>query len=325
MKNATDLIAVAVSAALFVFALTPAAAQAPAQPAATASAKPAPTRAQRTYASPEEAVRSLVDVIRAADAKALAVIFGPGSEAWITTGDAVQDEQDRKSFLAAYDEKNVLEKKDAGAIILAVGADAWPFPVPIVKKGSQWVFDAVAGREEITNRRVGRNELDAIQTLRAVVDAQRKYAATDAAGNGAAEYARRFISSDGKTDGLYWPTKAGEPASPLGPLADVAAAEGYSKKASPASPQPYRGYRFRMLTAQGKDAPGGAADYLVKDKLLGGFAVVAYPVTYGVSGIMSFLVNNDGVVYEKDLGSATASAAGGMTRYNPDKSWNKAQ
>ncbi len=322
MQKTIMLTCVAVAAALASFAVTPAAAQAP---VSTASAAQPPATAQRSYASPEDAVKSLVAAIRAADTKALAAIIGPGAGAWITTGDAVQDAQDRKAFLAAYDQKNALEMKGSSSAILAIGADAWPFAVPIVKKGGRWVFDAKAGREELANRRVGRNELDAMQTLREIVDAQRKYASTDADGNGLADYARRLISSEGSRDGLYWPAKPGEPASPLGPLADAGAAQGYDKTPSAGVPQPYRGYRYRILTAQGKDAPGGAANYLAKDRLIGGFAVVAYPVTYGVSGIVSFLANQDGVVYEKDLGRDTASVAGGMTRYNPDKSWKRVQ
>jgi hypothetical protein len=325
MKKTTYLTSVAIVATLASFALVPAAAQSPAKPAAAASAKPAPSGKQRTYASAEEAVKSFVDAVRATDLKALAAIIGPGSEAWITTGDAVQDEQDRKRFLAAYDEKNALEKKDENSVILAIGPDAWPFAVPIVKKGSQWAFDAKAGREEITNRRVGRNELDTIQTLRAVVEAQRKYAAADADGNGVADYARRFMSSEGKKDGLYWPAKAGEPASPLETLVELAAAEGYGKKASSGAPQPYRGYYYRMLTAQGKDAPGGAKDYLAKDKLTGGFAVVAYPSKYDVSGIMTFMVNKDGVVWQKDLGKATSHDAEKLKSFNPDKTWAKVE
>jgi hypothetical protein len=323
MKKISCLTSIAMVATLSTFAIVPAAAQAPAKPAAAASAKPAPSGKQRTYATPEEAVKSFVDAVRATDLKALAAIIGPGSEAWITTGDAVQDEQDRKRFLAAFDEKNALEKKGENSLILAIGVDAWPFAVPIVKKGSQWAFDAKAGREEITNRRVGRNELETIKTLRAVVEAQRKYASADADGNGVADYARRFMSSDGRKDGLYWPTKEGEPASPLGALVEVAAAEGYGKKASSGAPQPYQGYYYRMLTAQGKDASGGAKDYLVKDKLTGGFAVVAYPSKYDVSGIMTFIVNNEGVVYEKDLGKNTPAIAGKMKLFSPDKTWAK--
>ena len=321
MNTITRRCTLAIPAILAALMLTPAAAQGPVKLAAVA---PTPAAAQRTFASPEEAVKNLVDALRGADMKGLAAIIGPGSDAWIRSGDAVQDEQDRQRFLAAYDEKNALEAKGADQFVLAIGADAWPFAVPIVKKGSQWAFDAKAGREEIANRRVGRNELDTIMTLLAVVEAQRQYAAADAGGHGVPAYARRFLSSEGKKDGLYWPTNPGETASPLGPLADSALEQGYAGKAS-SSPQPYKGYYYRMLTAQGKDARGGAGDYVVKGQLTRGFAVVAYPVKYGVSGIMTFLVNNDGVIYEKDLGNATASAAGSMTRYDPGTTWRKSQ
>ena len=170
--------------------------------------------------------------------KGLVALIGPGSEAWIESGDAVQDEQDRQRFLAAYDEKNALEAKGADRFILAVGADAWPFAVPIVNKGGRWAFDAKAGREEVANRRIGRNELDTIQTLREVVEAQRKYAATDPDGNGVADYARRLVSSDGKKDGLYWPASPAQAASPLEALAALAAAQGYARKAVRRSPSP---------------------------------------------------------------------------------------
>ena len=193
-------------------------------------------------------------------------------------------------------------------------------------RGGQWAFDANAGREELLNRRVGRNELDTIQTLLAIVDAQREYAADDADGNGYADYARRFRSSPGKKDGLYWPDATGKSPSPLGPMVAEAAREGYGKTPpDPAKPVAFHGYHYRILTGQGKDAPGGAYDYLVRDKLLGGFAVVAWPANYGSSGVTTFLVNHDGVVYEKDLGTKTPGIAGTMTRFNPDATWRKAQ
>jgi hypothetical protein len=306
------------------FALTPAAAQAPVAPAAAATAKTTHPGAQRSFASAEEAVKSLVDLLRSKDMKGLFALIGPGSQAWLQSGDAVQDEQSRQHFLAAYDEKNALEPAGADRFVLAVGADAWPFAVPIVKRGGRWAFDAKAGREEVANRRIGGNELDTIKTLRALVEAQRKYAAADPQGVGAAVYARRLVSSDGKKDGLYWPASPAQTASPLEALAALAVTQGYANKAS-AAPAPFHGYLYRIVTAQGKDAPGGARDYLVDGKLTGGFAVVAYPVKYGVSGYMTFMVSNDGVVYQKSLGAATASAAGQLSRYNPDGTWQKVQ
>jgi len=193
-----------------------------------------------------------------------------------------------------------------------------------VKHGSRWSFDADAGREEIVNRRVGQNELDAIQTLLAIVDAEREYAENDADGNGYADYAQRFLSSPGKKDGLYWPTEGASPVSPLGPLVATASREGYAH-AKARKPQPYHGYYFRILKSQGKDAAGGAYDYMVGDKMLGGFAVVAYPANYRNSGVMTFVVNHDGVVFAKDLGAQTASMGASMTRFNPDATWRKEQ
>lgn len=296
------------------------------------AAQPVPatqkTVVQKVFATPEEAAGALAETLRMHDMNSLLAVIGPSARGWLSSGDEVADRQDIDKFLAAYDRKHSISQTDDGKAILLVGDDDWPFPAPMVRKGKGWVFDAVAGREEITNRRVGRNELDAIQTLLAIVDAQREYAAGDLDGNGYHDYARRFLSSKGKKDGLYWPVQAGEPLSPLGPLVGKAASEGYGKGSgskSSSHPAAYHGYRYRMLEAQGKDAPGGAYSYLVGDKMIGGFAVVAYPAKFGVSGIMTFLVNHDGVVYQKDLGKATEADALGMRRYNPDPSWKKAQ
>jgi hypothetical protein len=291
-----------------------------AAPAAKSAAK------QRTFASPDEAASALADAVRAKDKDALLAVVGPASATWLFSGDNVADANDWTKFLAAYDAKRTLRKDGDAKVVLDVGADDWPFPAPIVKRGAQWAFDAAAGREELINRRVGRNELDTIQTLLAIVDAQREYAADDADGNGFSDYARRFRSTPGKKDGLYWPAEAGKPPSPLGELVAVAAKEGYGKQ-TPKEGQPvaYHGYHYRIMTAQGKNAPGGAYDYMVGDKLLGGFAVVAWPSSYGASGVQTFVVNHDGVVYERDLGAQTASIAAGMTRFDPDAKWKKSQ
>jgi hypothetical protein len=294
-----------------------------AKPAAKPAAAAPKAPAQRTYATPEEAAKALAEAVKAADAKALVEIVGPQSKSWLFTGDKVSDAEDWKRFAAAYDEKNTFVKQGDKAT-LVVGKDDFPFPAPLVKRGDKWAFDAEAGREEVTNRRVGRNELDTIQTLLAISDAQRDYASADADGNGLHDYAARFISSPGKKDGLYWPTKAGEPQSPLGPLVVRAVSEGYGKDLKAGKPQPYNGYFFRMLTKQGKDAPGGAYDYVVNGKLFGGFAAMAYPAKYGISGVMTFIVNHDGVVYEKDLGPGTAAEAAKLKAFNPDKTWKKA-
>ena len=312
------------------FALTlPAGALAQAAPetksAAPAAAAPkkAPAK-QRTFATPEEAARALAEAVKASDVKGLVEIVGPASRAWLFTGDNVADANDWKQFVASYDAKNALVKEGDAKAVLVVGKDDFPFAAPIVKKGERWSFDAEAGREEITNRRVGRNELDTIQALLAIVDAQREYASLDADGNGYRDYAARFLSTPGKKDGLYWATKDGEPPSPLGPLAAQAVKEGYGGKGRTGKPEPFNGYFFRMLTAQGPNAPGGKYDYVVGGKLFGGFAIVAYPAKYGVSGVMTFIVNHDGVVHEADLGKDTAAVAGKLTRFDPDKRWRKA-
>ena len=302
-----------------------------AQLAIAAQPVPATQKAveQKVFASPEEAAKALAETIRKHDMKSLLAVIGPSSRSWLSSGDEVADRQEMEKFIAAYDHKNSISKPDDHKAILLVGEDDWPFPAPIIRKGKGWIFDAAAGREEIINRRVGRNELDTIQTLLAIVDAEREYAASDPDGNGYHDYARRFASSKGNKDGLFWPVQAGGTLSPLGPLVAVAAREGYGKKAgsgkSDGKPVPYHGYRYRILTAQGKDAPGGAYSYLVRNKMIGGFAVVAYPAKYGVSGVMTFLVSYDGVVYQKNLGKTTETQAVGMQHFNPGPGWNKAQ
>lgn len=316
MKTSIKWLAIAASALLA--AAIPTFAQ-------TQSATPAKTAAQKTFTSPEDAAKALVDAVRASDVNMLLAVVGPDSRSWLLSGDNVADRESWKRFLAAYDQKNVITRESDVKAVLSVGDDGWPFPAPIAKKGSKWMFDIAAGKEEVLNRRIGRNELDTVQTMLAIVDAQREYAAVDRDGNGLTEYARKFISSPGKKDGLYWPTKADEPQSPLGPLVGAAAREGYVTQVSGAPPQTYHGYHYRMLTAQGKAAPGGAFDYLVNGRMIGGFAVVGYPDKYGVSGVMTFIVNYDGVVYEKNLGPSTQTEATRMTRFNPDQSWKKSE
>jgi hypothetical protein len=277
---------------------------------------------QRTYSSPQEAVGDLITALRAGDPNGLLAVVGPNARSWLFSGDRVADAQEWRRFLAAYDGKHVIESTpDGRRALLSVGEDAFPFAAPIVRRGDRWAFDATAGREETLNRRVGRNELDTIQTLLAVVDAQREYASSDADRNGLNDYAPHFISQPGKRDGLYWSVPAGQPASPLGPLVAAAMKDGYAVKGRDLKPAPYNGYFFRMLTGQGRHATGGKFDYRVKGTMFGGFAVLAYPAKYGISGVMTFIVNHDGVVYEKDLG--TPEAAGRVTRFDPDGSWKR--
>jgi hypothetical protein len=281
--------------------------------------------AQRTFASPQDAARALVDAVRAEDVNAMLSVMGSTSKRWLVSGDRVSDAAEWKRFLAAYDKKNSIAMQGEAKAVLSAGDDDWTFPAPLVRKAGQWSFDAQAGQEEVLNRRIGRNELDTIQTLLAIVDAQREYASADADGNGINDYAARFKSSAGKRDGLYWPARQGAPASPLGPLVARAVREGYGGDGKAGQPRPYHGYYYRILTGQGKDARGGAFDYLVKGKMFGGFAVLAYPSSYGNSGVKTFIVNHDGVVYEKDLGPRSAAEVAKMTRFNPGKGWTRAQ
>lgn len=277
---------------------------------------------QKVFPSPEAAVEAFVQALRGHDEKALLAQLGPGSEPLISSGDAVDDRERREDFVRLYDEKNRLETVGEKKVIVHVGNKDWPFPIPIVKTGSNWRFDTKAGKQEILNRRLGENELEAIETCLAVVDAQREYAAMDRDGDGLLEYAGKFESAPGRHDGLYWATAPGEKPSPLGPLVARARSEGYRKGEKPV---PYNGYFFRILTEQGKNAKGGAYSYLVKDRMVGGFAVVAYPATYAVTGVKTFIVNHEGVVYQKDLGPRTLSLAKSMKSYNPDKTWQKAE
>ncbi len=276
---------------------------------------------QRRFASLEAATSALVDAIRTGDRKAMLAIFGEEGKGIVWSGDEVSDRRARERFVAAYDEKHRLDG-GGGKVVLVVGRDDFPFPIPIVPDGPSWRFDTAAGKEEILNRRIGQNELNTIQVCLAYVDAQREYYARDPDGDALLQYAQKFASSPGRRDGLYWPTSPGEPASPLGPFVARARGEGYSKR-SPNVPVPYWGYYYRILTAQGKDAPGGAYDYLAHGRLIGGFALVAYPAQYGVSGVMTFMVNHDGVVYQKDLGPNSAAIARAMRQFNPDSTWKK--
>lgn len=277
---------------------------------------------QQTFGSAGEAVKALMAAVKAHDDKSMLAVLGSGARKVIYSGDAVADHAGRERFGAAYDEANKLDMQGDAKAILSVGKDAWPFPIPVVKAGDGWRFDAKQGAEEILNRRIGRNELSTVQALGAYVDAQREYYLLNPAKDKLLQYAQKVVSSKGKRDGLYYPTRDGEPPSPLGELYAGAKAAGY-KPGEGGKPVPYFGYHYRVLKAQGADAKGGAYDYVARGKMIGGFAMVAYPATYGNSGIMTFIVNHDGTVYEKDLGPKTAEIALKMSKFNPDKSWKR--
>ena len=239
----------------------------------------------------------------------------------IHSGDPVADRRGRKLFVAAYDEEHKLERDGDHKATLIVGKDEWPLPIPLVREHAHWRFDTKAGADEILNRRIGRNELNVIEVCRAYVEAQREYAAKKLGPGGTAEYAQHFMSKIGQRDGLYWPVKAGEEESPLGPLIARARAAGYRPGTPHPRPRPYYGYYFHILTQQGPNAPGGAKDYVVDGRMTGGFALIAYPATYGDSGIMTFIVNQDGIVYQKNFDQDTTHIATAITQYDPDGSW----
>jgi hypothetical protein len=276
---------------------------------------------QKTFATPAAAVDALIAANRANKMRELLAVLGPEGAKLIQSGDPVADKGGRERFLAAYDEAHKLELDGQDKAILIVGREEWPLPIPLVRQQTGWRFDTRAGVEEILNRRIGRNELSVIEVCRAYVVAQREYAAKRLRPSGPTEYAQHFMSTDAQHNGLYWPVKPGEEESPLGPLIARARAAGYSPGTSHAKPRPYYGYYFRILTRQGENAAGGARNYVINGDMTGGFALIAYPATYGDSGIMTFVVNQDGVVYQKNLGPGTTRISQQITQYDPDPSW----
>jgi len=272
---------------------------------------------QKSFASPEEAVNALVAAVKADDKQELLAILGSGGMELISSGDEVADKAGREKFLKAYNEMNKLEKASANKIILHIGKDGWSLPIPVVEKSKKWLFDTKAAKEEILNRRIGRNELNVMEVLHAYVDAQCEYASEDRNGDGVAQFAPKIISTEGKRDGLYWDAQEGEEMSPLGPFFAQASNEGYTNLS------PFHGYYYKILRGQGKYATGGAYDYVVKGKMILGYALVAYPAQYGNSGIMTFIANQEGVIYEKNLGKNTVNIANAMKKFNPDKTWRK--
>jgi hypothetical protein len=278
---------------------------------------------QATFKTPEAAVDSLISALRTEDTKQLEKIFGPDSGDVLSSGDPVNDRLDAKNFLTMYDQKHALAATPAGDITLIVGPKDWPFPVPIIHDDNKYLFDTAAGADELLNRRIGRNELSTEQVCLAIVDAQRDYVAMRPMGGDLPEYARKVMSDPGQKNGLYWTTKEGEPQSPLGPFVAEAAEEGYKPRAAGQPSPPYHGYHYRLLTAQGPHAQGGAADYVVNGKLIGGFGLIAYPAQYGNSGITTFITNHDGVVYQRDLGTDTEEAARSITTFDPGPGWTR--
>jgi len=282
---------------------------------------------QQLFASPEEAMNALAAAVKAKDRAAFGRIFGPAGKD-LRSGDEVQDKAEYEEMSRHMAEKMGLAKEGDAKAILRIGKEDWPFPIPIVRKENGWYFDTEAGKEEILNRRIGENELTAILVCRAYVKAQREYVLKDWDNDGILSYAQRLRSDKGKRNGLFWRSKPGEEASPLGELVAKAWHEGYQKKKAAfreEEPSPFHGYYFRILTRQGKNAPGGKYDYIVNGNMVGGFALVAFPSSWGKSGVMTFVVNQQGKVFEKNLGPDTARIAGRMKGYNPDATWKLAK
>src|SRR6266446_1288376 len=274
---------------------------------------------QKTFSSAEEASNALATAVRSNDEKAMLDILGPDGKQIISSGDETEDAHSRADFVQRYQEMHRLVEEPDGTTTLYIGAKNWPTPIPLLNKGNSWYFDTEAGKREILYRRIGRNEMSTIRVCQELVAAEKEYYATQHN-----EYAQKIFSDEGQHNGLYWNAADGEPQSPVGPLVASAVAEGYAKSQDGA-PTPYRGYYYQILTRQGKNAPGGAKGYVVNAKMTGGFAFVAYPAEYRSSGVMTFIVGEDGVVYQMDLGKKTEVLAKSMKEYNPDSSWQKAE
>lgn len=278
---------------------------------------------QARFATAQDAANALVSALRTGDPARILAVLGPGSETLIESGDQYADAEARRTFLEAYDARHELTASGPDRMVLDVGPDAWPLPIPIVQADGRWHFDSAAGAQELVNRRIGRNELSAIRACLAYVDAQAGYRVLSGAESGGRwQYAQKLISAKGRRDGLYWP--GGVDSADASPLAQVIAdahEEGYPVDFSSGKRMPYHGYMFRILKAQGPNAPGGAKSYVVNGRMTGGFGLIAWPAAYGSSGVMTFVVNQDGVVYQKDLGPDTAKLAAAITRFDPDISW----
>ncbi len=289
--------------------------------AAAAAASSRPVH-QKDFASPDAAVQALIKTLRSGDKHAVLEVLGPQAEPAIDSGDPVQDADARDRFLQSYAVAHALHNAVEGRSTLEVGADQWPFPFPLVRRAERWIFDSAAGTEEIVNRRVGKNELSTIQSCLAAVDAEREYYARNPQNDSLLQFAQKLISTAGKKDGLYWPTSGDEPPSPLGEGFARARGEGYFRSTTP-NAEPFHGYMYRVLTKQGVHANGGAYDYLVGDKMPGGFALLAFPGEYGSTGVLTFIVNHDGIVFSKDLGPQTPKTAMAIEVFDPDPSWKR--
>jgi Protein of unknown function (DUF2950) len=285
----------------------------------------AQSSAQRTFATPEDAVRALIEAAKPGKMDDLLAIFGAESQALIASSDEATTRQNREIFTVAAAEGWRLTDQNANRKVLVIGNEGWPFPVPIVKSANRWRFDTAAGKEEVLVRRIGRNELAAIGICRTYVAAQQQYAQQGHDGRPSGLFATTFTSDSGKQNGLYWPNARHEPRSPLGDLVAQAAQEGRQIGANRGQQSPFHGYYFKILTGQGAAARGGAKSYVVKGEMSGGFALVAWPAQYDATGVMTFIVNQDGIVHERDLGTQTATTVAAMTRYNPDTSWRRVQ
>jgi hypothetical protein len=274
---------------------------------------------QKTFSSPEDASNALVTAAQSNDEKALLDIFGPDGKQLVSSGDDAEDAESRANFVRRYQQMHRLVKEPDGTTLLYIGAENWPTPIPLVNQGNSWYFDTQSGKNEILYRRIGRNEISTISVCQELVAAQKEYYSTQHN-----EYAKEIFSDEGQHNGLYWKAADSEPQSPVGPLVASAFANDHAKS-QVGAPAPYRGYYYRMLTRQGKNGPGGAKSYIVNGKMTEGFAFVAYPAEYTSSGVMTFIVNEDGVVYQKDLGKKTDVLAKAMKEYNPNSSWQKAE
>jgi len=274
---------------------------------------------QRTFSSPEEASNALVKAMQSNDEKAMLDILGADGRQIVSSGDEIEDAQARANFVERYQEMHRLVKEPDGTTTLYIGAKNWPTPIPLVDKDNSWYFDTAAGKMEILYRRIGRNEMSAIRVCHELVAAEKEYYAMQHS-----EYAAKIFSDQGQHNGLFWRGADGEPQSPIGPLVAAAVAEGYAKGQG-GPPTPYRGYYYHVLTRQGKGGPGGAKSYIVNGKMTGGFAFLAYPAEYRSSGVMTFIVGEDGLVYQKDLGKKTDALAKATNEYNPNSSWKRAE